>query len=119
MHFPGRLPCKRDKYIGLCYGPPGVGKTFSAETYSSWHLVKEFGRNDFSFHKPKQIVPTELKEHNILFYTAGVTNSPSKVLASLGVCELKLQNIQYDAIFSQLPLFQKYSDEEDHPYIKV
>lgn len=66
--------CRRDKYIGICFGPPGVGKTLSSRHYSLWDSVGPI--NPFSG-KPEY--PAAIADRKTLFYTAPVSNSPRKI----------------------------------------
>ena len=41
--------CRRERYIGLCFGAPGIGKTLSAVHYSRNELLRA------RFHQPLQL----------------------------------------------------------------
>lgn len=67
--------CRRDRYIGLCYGPPGVGKTLSARRYADWDRVEATdpiaGRGAFG--------PGEVPGNGSVFFTVKVVNSPGQI----------------------------------------
>src|SRR4051812_37155881 len=73
------MACRRDRYIGLCYGPPGVGKTLSARRHARWDLI---GVPDPLFH-PRPTVPPELAGCRAAFLTPGVVNTPKLVERAL------------------------------------
>ena len=70
--------CRRERYIGICYGPPGVGKTVSARHYAKWDLLK--GRDPLAL---AESVPVEVADCRSLLYTPPVTNTPRSVRTSL------------------------------------
>jgi DNA transposition AAA+ family ATPase len=67
--------CRRERYIGLCYGPPGVGKTLSARHYADWDRVAAAdpyaGRAAFR--------SDEVPGHGCVLDTATVVNSPRQI----------------------------------------
>jgi DNA transposition AAA+ family ATPase len=73
--------CRRDGYIGLCYGMAGVGKTFSARYYTH----------------PKNVVPGTFPplsagklekglDRKVVLYTPSVVNSPGQIDREIGRC---------------------------------
>jgi DNA transposition AAA+ family ATPase len=72
--------CRRYRYIGLCYGVPGVGKTLSARTYADWRRVEHFV---FSGATYVDRVPTAVSRCRTLFYTPPVVNSPARIASEL------------------------------------
>src|SRR6476646_489366 len=67
--------CRRYRYIGLCYGPPGVGKTVSARSYSRWDKVKQSDRWGSG--------PTETPLLDTVFYTPDVINAPGGIASGI------------------------------------
>jgi DNA transposition AAA+ family ATPase len=67
--------CRRYRYIGLCYGAPGVGKTLSARHYANWANI--------AGSLPVREASTEalmaLLESHTVFYTPPVVNTPAQV----------------------------------------
>ena len=81
--------CRRDRYIGLCYGPPGVGKTLSARHYASWDLL-ERAFAGYRANRDPVPQPSELERCRSVVYTPPVTVTPKQLAADLhGLrCEL-------------------------------
>lgn len=77
--------CRRYRYIGLCYGPPGVGKTLSARTYSRWDKVKQSDR----WHSG----PTETPILDTVFYTPDVVNAPGNISSGIRYVRDTLQDL--------------------------
>lgn len=67
--------CRRERYIGLCFGSPGIGKTVSARRVTRADAFEAL-RAPFSDH-PEQLVP--LRGCTALLYTPDVINGPRAV----------------------------------------
>lgn len=69
--------CIKYQYIGLCYGPPGVGKTLSARHYARWDKLTAFlERREHNGMKLAEVLTC-----NVAFFTASaaVASAPAKI----------------------------------------
>jgi DNA transposition AAA+ family ATPase len=113
--------CRRYCYIGLCYGPPGVGKTFSAWHYAQWDLIASYFPERFyddyrltfiesiiakivAAHMPPW--PSELRTCRCVLYTPSVTTTPKRVEQEVHALRLALSYL-VDAALSAPPQEQE------------
>jgi DNA transposition AAA+ family ATPase len=78
--------CRRYRYIGLCHGPPGVGKTLSARHYARWAFVAPTIATQSRI--ADLLPPSEIVDCHTLLYTPTVTVTPRRL-------ELELHTLQY------------------------
>ncbi len=71
--------CQRYRYIGVCVGAPGVGKTISARHYSRWDVLEPYFPRYAYTKKP----PSEVACCRSVFYTPPVSSSPSAIAGEI------------------------------------
>ena len=71
--------CREARYIGLCYGLPGVGKTVSARQYSHWNQLESLMGGRPPPYRYSATPPRESGPWRTVLYTPGVSNTPRTV----------------------------------------
>lgn len=75
--------CKKENYIGLCYGPAGVGKSIAAYQFARWHEVKRELELK-SEHAMGYTWPSiKMDDLDTIIYLPHVSNSPSAIHSSI------------------------------------
>jgi DNA transposition AAA+ family ATPase len=69
---------RRHRYVGVCHGPPGVGKTLSARRYAHWDTVEPYLER-FKLYDASQTTPPEAIQARTILYTPKVHNTPNIV----------------------------------------
>ncbi|WP_199756854.1 AAA family ATPase [Tautonia sociabilis] len=86
--------CRRYRYIGLCHGPPGVGKTLSARRYGDWDRVEATepyaDSGDFRC--------DDVPGNGCVFYTATVVNSPGQIQGGVFQLRQRMRELVRQAI---------------------
>lgn len=69
--------CAEDRYIGVCSGPPGVGKTLAARFYADWDRVQDF-RNRLC-----EQTPAFVRQCRTIYYVPAIVNTPRQITYDL------------------------------------
>lgn len=82
------------RYIGVCVGPPGVGKTVSALRYSGWDLLEScFPRRAWD-----GTAPPEAASLSAVLYTPTVVNRPQQVARDIFAATSRLNHLVDSAL---------------------
>ena len=88
--------CRHYRYIGVCYGSPGVGKTLSARRYARWDLVDSIVPG---YMGPEELdLPASVGACRAVLYTPTVDNTPGRIAQEVGSLRQSLSYAVDDAI---------------------
>jgi hypothetical protein len=102
--------CRRNRYIGLCYGPPGVGKTLSARRYANWDQVAAFDPYAIDGRIPLE----DVSGSEVVLYTPPVVNTPKVVERDIQKLRETLRGLREAVVQrEEEPRFEKARQEFD------
>jgi DNA transposition AAA+ family ATPase len=104
--------CRRDRYIGLCVGAPGVGKTMSARRVCQTDLFEAL-RPPYS-ERPDLLEP--LRGLDALMYTPDVINGPRAVTDQVLGLWNRLLFVEAGGLFGPL---KKRRDHKNHEIASI
>lgn len=100
--------CIEYKYIGICYGSPGVGKTLSSRYYANWDTIeKQISYSNFDQIANK--ATDDVLKSNTIFYTA-----PAERASKIG-SQINLLCYQ-QGMTKETYLFKQNKKSEDEIY---
>ncbi len=82
--------CATYRYIGICHGRPGVGKTRSAREYARWVGMEKYSLND-PLNADDEV---RFAASQAVFYTATVANTPKTIQQGLWRDVYKLGHVK-------------------------
>jgi len=85
--------CRRYRYIGLCYGAPGVGKTLSAQHYANWFPLQAYP--PYAFASEAEFAAVD--GSTTVFYTPAVVNAPGRITQDLQIKRHHLRTLAVEA----------------------
>jgi DNA transposition AAA+ family ATPase len=91
--------CRRYRYVGLCYGAPGVGKTLSARHYARWDTIRDVNIYTLPDEELKTLLATG--QPDTLLYTVSVTSTPKSIEADLAQARNHLFQIVREPILRE------------------
>jgi DNA transposition AAA+ family ATPase len=105
--------CGRYQYIGLCYGPPGVGKTLSARHYSRWAYLEKID----AYAVPADALGS-LSDVSTIFYTTRVINTPGQISSDIDRLRSRLQSLAREPLRREAAHKLKEIDIRDAKYVE-
>jgi hypothetical protein len=84
--------CRRYRYIGLCYGAAGVGKTLSAQHYANWFGLQTYFRSPL----PSEADIAAVAGSTTVFYTPAVVNAPGRIAQDIQIQRHQLRALAID-----------------------
>jgi DNA transposition AAA+ family ATPase len=90
--------CRKEKYIGLCQGPAGVGKSLSAAYFAKWHDISKDIATQTPFVVGENPV-INMKNLSTVIYTPEVNNTAQQVKHDIRTTIYTFNRLKEKSIF--------------------